>query len=165
MREVRVSGVSLDPVSNTPIIILRDRETERVIPIWIGLLEAPSITTELEAIRLPRPMTHDLLKSILEKLHVRVAKVEVDGLRNSTFYATIYLKGEGLDVSIDARPSDAIAIALRTGSPIYVAEQIIEASDRIDLTTLETEEKDISAKDWNEVLEEMTPEDFGKFRM
>ena len=126
LKEVRVSGLSIDPITHTPIVLLKDKENQDVIPIWIGLLEASSIATQLEDIKLARPMTHDLMKNILSHLDAVVSRVEVNDLRNNTFFATIHLKWNGMDLAIDARPSDAIALALRMQAPIFVAEDVMK---------------------------------------
>lgn len=165
LREVRVSGLSIDPITHTPIVLLKDKENQDVIPIWIGLLEASSIATQLEDIKLARPMTHDLMKNILSHLDAVVSRVEVNDLRNNTFYAIIHLKWNGMDLAIDARPSDAIAIALRTKSPIFVQQKVIDKSRKVDLAQLEEGEGRLDEKKWEEILEDLTPEDFGKYKM
>lgn len=162
---MKVTGLTIDPFTNMPIIILKDHETEKTaLPIWIGLIEASAIATEIEKIKLARPMTHDLMKTMLGELEVQVSRVEVHDLADNTFYARIFLHKEGKDMILDSRPSDAIALALRVGAPIYVDRQVLEKSRRIDLS------KNIdpgSAKEqkWTEVLENLTPEDFGKYKM
>jgi bifunctional DNase/RNase len=165
LKEVRVSGLSIDPITHTPIVLLKDKENQDVIPIWIGLLEASSIATQLEDIKLARPMTHDLMKNILSHLDAVVSRVEVNDLRNNTFYAIIHLKWNGMDLAIDARPSDAIAIALRTKSPIFVHQKVIDKSRKVDLAQLEEGEGRLDEKKWEEILEDLTPEDFGKYKM
>jgi hypothetical protein len=165
LREVRVSGLSIDPITHTPIVLLKDKENQDVIPIWIGLLEASSIATQLEDIKLARPMTHDLMKNILSHLDAVVSRVEVNDLRNNTFYAIIHLKWNEMDLAIDARPSDAIAIALRTKSPIFVQQKVIDKSRKVDLAQLEEGEGRLDEKKWEEILEDLTPEDFGKYKM
>jgi bifunctional DNase/RNase len=165
LKEVRVSGLSIDPITHTPIVLLKDKENQDVIPIWIGLLEASSIATQLEDIKLARPMTHDLMKNILSHLDAVVSRVEVNDLRNNTFYAIIHLKWNGMDLAIDARPSDAIAIAMRTKSPIFVDQKVIDKSRKVDLAQLEEGEGRLDEKKWEEILEDLTPEDFGKYKM
>ena len=164
LKEVRVSGLSIDPITHTPIVLLKDKENQEVIPIWIGLLEASSIATQLENIKLARPMTHDLLKNILDHLDVVVSRVEVNDLRNNTFYAIIHLSWNGVDLTLDARPSDAIAIALRTKSPIFVHQQVIEKSRKVDLSQRE-EGAEASDEKLEEILKDLSPEDFGKYKM
>lgn len=165
LKEVRVSGLSIDPITHTPIVLLKDKENQDVIPIWIGLLEASSIATQLENIKLARPMTHDLMKNILSHLDAVVSRVEVNDLRNNTFFAIIHLKWNGMDLAIDARPSDAIAIAMRTKSPIFVDQKVIDKSRKVDLAQLEEGEGRLDEKKWEEILEDLTPEDFGKYKM
>ena len=164
LKEVRVSGLSIDPITHTPIVLLKDKESQEVIPIWIGLLEASSIATQLENIKLARPMTHDLMKSILDQLDVVVSRVEVSDLRNNTFYAIIHMNWNEMDLAIDARPSDAIALALRTKSPIFVHQQVIEKSRKVDLAHQE-EGEGISDEKLEDILKDLSPEDFGKFKM
>lgn len=164
LRQVTVSGLTIDPFTNSPIMILKDMESDRAVPIWIGLLEATAIASELENIKFSRPMTHDLLKSIIEVMEVEVKRIEVCDLRDNTYYALIYLHSQGKDISIDARPSDAIALALRTKAPIFIEEFVIQKSRRVDLRGQEvvtTEE----GKKWTEILESLDPEDFGKYKM
>lgn len=164
-REMRVSGLTIDPITNTPIIILKDLEEKNVLPIWIGLLEASAIATELESIQLPRPMTHDLVRDIFDRLKVEVKKVEVVDLRDNTFFATLHLFLSGKTIIIDSRPSDAIAIALRTKAPIFVNEKVIEKSRKISLEGLKKDGTKTEVEKWEEILETMTPEDFGKYKM
>jgi len=164
LREVRVSGLSIDPITHTPIVLLKDKKSQEVIPIWIGLLEASSIATQLEDVKLARPMTHDLMKNILEHLDVVVSRVEVNDLRNNTFYAIIHLDCNGVELAMDARPSDAIAIALRTKSPIFVHQQVIEKSRKVDLTRRE-EGAEVSDEKLEDILKDLSPEDFGKYKM
>ncbi len=165
MVEMKVAGLTIDPVTNTPIVILKDREEKRILPIWIGLFEASAIATELEGINFSRPMTHDLIRDILANLGVEVLKVEVHDLRNNTFFANIHLLREGKTQVIDSRPSDALALALRAGAPIYVEERVIEKSRSIDVGTKITDlekEKEDKLKDF---LENLDPDDFGKYKM
>jgi bifunctional DNase/RNase len=164
LKEVRVSGLSIDPITHTPIILLKDKESQEIIPIWIGLLEASSIATQLENIKLARPMTHDLMKSILDHLDVVVSRVEVSDLRNNTFYAIIHMNWNEMDLAIDARPSDAIALALRTKSPIFVHQQVIEKSRKVDLAHRE-EGEGVSDEKLEDILKDLSPEDFGKYKM
>ena len=154
---MKVSGIALDPFTNTPIVILKDTSNERTLPIWIGFMEASSIAMELEKTPRIRPITHDLVKNLLEKLKFAVTKIEVTDLRDDTFYARIYLKRDSEEYSLDSRPSDAIAIALRTDSPIFVNEEVIEKSKKIEID--EDKEK------LNELLEKIPEGDFGKYKM
>ncbi len=159
-REMKVSGLTVDPFTNTPIVLLKDLEEKEIVPIWIGFFEASAIATQLEKVQLSRPMTHDLIKSILDTLGVKVVKIEVNDLRENTFYATIHLDMDGVKYAIDARPSDAIALALRTNSPIFVKEEVIEKSRKIDLRQQKEGEEAL-----DEFLEGLSPKDFGKYKM
>lgn len=154
---MKVSGIALDPFTNTPIVILKDSINEKTLPIWIGFMEASSIAMELEKTPRIRPITHDLVKNLIEKLKFVVTKIEVTDLRNDTFYARIYLKRDNEEYSLDSRPSDAIAIALRTDSPIFVNEDVLEKSKKIEID----EDKEKLA----ELLENMPEGDFGKYKM
>jgi uncharacterized protein len=164
LKEMKITGITVDPFTNTPIVLLKDLEEKEVLPIWIGLLEASSIATALENIQTPRPMTHDLVKSILESLGVKVVKIEVNDLRDNTYYALIHLEVDGRRLTIDSRPSDAIAIALRTGATIFVEESVIKKSSKIDLAQ-QAEKVVGEAGDWEEILENLGPDDFGKYKM
>ncbi len=166
--EMKVIGLTLDPVTSTPIVILKDSTGKQALPIWIGLTEASAIAMELEKVQLSRPMTHDLIKNILGTLHVRVVKIVVNDLRDNTFYATIYLDlGGGAEQIVDSRPSDAIALALRTSSPIFVDQTVIDKSKKLDQPSKshEGETDEEKKKRWEELLEKLTPEDFGKYKM
>jgi hypothetical protein len=164
-REMKVSGLTIDPFTNTPIIILKDLEEKSVLPIWIGLLEASAIATELENIQLPRPMTHDLVRNILDKLKVEVKKVEVVDLKDNTFFANLHLMVSQKTIVLDARPSDAIALALRTKAPIFVNEKVIEKSRKVSLGKFKMDAKKTESDRWKEILESMSPDDFGKYKM
>jgi len=159
---MKVSGLAIDPFTSMPIIILRDMEDKAALPIWIGLIEASSIATELEHIQLSRPMTHDLLKQLLDQFHITVDKVAVTELRDNTFYSKVYLKKDDQIVELDSRPSDAIAIALRTQAPIFVEKSVVDKSRKIDLGSTDEEQK---KRKWAEILESLSPEDFGKYKM
>jgi uncharacterized protein len=166
-----VGGLTLDPTTKMPIVVLKDPDNKLNLPIWIGPLEAASMATELEGIRPARPMTHDLVRNLLGDLGATVEAVEITELRENTYYARIEVKTrEGAAVQIDSRPSDAISIALRTKSPIYVAKAVLESSSEL----RESAEQAVSAADqnlagvsrdkWSEILEKMSPEDF-KYKM
>lgn len=159
-----VSGLTVDPLTNSPIVILKETDGERTLPIWIGLLEATAIASEMEGIKFSRPMTHDLLKSIMDMIDVEVNKVEVCDLKNNTYYALIHMTHGGKDISIDARPSDALALSLRMNAPIFVAEEVISKSKQVDLTS-EPEDRSEQGKKWQDILEKLNPEDFGKYKM
>lgn len=162
--QMKVTGLTIDPFTSMPIIILKDLDEKCALPIWIGLIEASSIATELENIQLSRPMTHDLLKNILDSMSVVVERVEVNDLADNTFYARIFLKRDDESFIMDARPSDAIAVALRTKAPIFVARNVMEKSRKIDLATEGTTDEARKQK-WTEILENLSPEDFGKYKM
>lgn len=164
VREVKISGVTMDPQSNTPIVMLQDPQSNTSLPIWIGHLEATAIAAELEKVEFPRPMTHDLIKNIMAHLDVTVDRVEVCDLRENTFYAWIYLVVDGKETRIDARPSDALAIALRTEARIYVNERVFAKSRSVE-TASTVEDENEEAKKWTDILENLSPEDFGKYKM
>jgi len=167
--QMTVGGLTLDPVTKTPIVILKDGENKLNLPIWIGLLEATAMATELEGIKMARPMTHDLLRSVLSEMGGSVEAVEITELKENTYYAQIYLNAAGRQLSIDSRPSDAIALALRTKSPIYVAKEVLEASSILQQSeenrdTEVSNVSNVSKEKWAEILEKMSPEDF-KYKM
>ncbi len=163
--EMRVSGLTMDPITNTPIVILKDLEEKKAIPIWIGIFEASAIATEIEKITFSRPMTHDLLTEIVKVLKTEVTRVEIHDLRNNTFFANIHLLCEGKRIVVDARPSDAIAVALRAGAPIYVDDKVVEKSRNVDFGTKMTDLDRLKKEKLAEFLENLSPEDFGKYKM
>src|SRR5687767_12847335 len=132
--EMTIKGLMIDPITNMPIVILRDADSQHVLPIWVGVFEANAIALQIENVQTPRPMTHDLLKNVIDDLNARVERVVVSDLKENTFYATIHMKTSNHDVLIDARPSDAIALALRTRSPIYVEEAVIHSARAVEST-------------------------------
>ncbi|MEK6540184.1 MAG: bifunctional nuclease family protein [Deltaproteobacteria bacterium] len=162
--EMKVFGLALDPLTNAPIIILKDSSDKNVLPIWIGPLEASAIATELEKIHLARPMTHDLLKEILKSLDITVPKIEITNLEDNVYYAVIHLVSGNNHYTVDARPSDAIAVALRTNSPIFVEKKVLEKSRYIDSSRHEDKDRDRQA-DWLEMLENLSSKNFGKYKM
>ena len=164
LRPMIISGLTVDPLSNSPIVILKEIDGEKTLPIWIGLLEATAIASELEGIQFSRPMTHDLLKNILELIDVKVAKIEVCDLKANTYYALIHITHKGKEMTIDARPSDALALSLRVDAPVFVAEEVIEKSKQMDLKA-EPVDKSEEGKKWQEILDNLNPEDFGKYKM
>jgi hypothetical protein len=164
LKEMKVAGITVDPFTNTPIVILKDLEEQEVLPIWIGLLEASSIATALENVQTPRPMTHDLLKNVLDRLDVKVVKIEVNDLKDNTYFAMIHLEVENKRLVIDARPSDAIALALRVGAAIFVDEQVIKKSAKVELSKKE-DKVVVDTQEWEEILESLSPDDFGKYKM
>lgn len=158
--EMTIKGLMVDPITNMPIVILRDKEGQRILPIWVGIFEANAIALQIENITTPRPMTHDLLKNILADLKADVQKVVVCDLKENTFYALIYLEANGEVLAIDARPSDAIALALRTRAPIYVEESVIDSARTIDLSPEKADSERLQK--W---LESLDPEELGKYKM
>ena len=164
LKEMKVAGIAVDPFTNTPIVILKDLEEKDVLPIWIGLLEASSIATAIENIQTPRPMTHDLLKNLLDNLGVKVIKIEINDLKDNTYYALIHLDVDNKRLVIDSRPSDAIAIALRTGASIFVEESVIKKSAKVDLSQ-KGDKVVTDTGEWEDILENLSPDDFGKYKM
>lgn len=163
--QMSVGGLTLDPVTKTPIVILKDTENKLNLPIWIGLLEATAMATEIEGIKMARPMTHDLLKTILGEVGCSVESVEITDLKENTYYASVNLTVAGRQMMVDSRPSDAIALALRTKSPIYVAKAVLEASSMLQQSDESGERpvenvSNVSKEKWAEILEKMTPDDF-----
>ncbi len=179
--EMFVAGLVLDPNTNAPIVILKDTSGDICLPIWIGLSEATAIASSLKKVEIIRPMTHDLLKDIVDVLDVKVLRVHIRSLEDNTFYADIEIISGDTIKTIDARPSDAIALAVRVGAPITVAEGVLEQA-QVTLVTVnpeEMEEVDVETRDeesgqqnfaniekekWEEILEEMDPDDF-KYKM
>ena len=163
---MNVGGLTLDPSTKTPIVILRDDENKVNLPIWIGLLEATAIATELEGIQMARPMTHDLLRNLIGELGATVESIEISDLRDNTYYAVIHLRVGDTARTIDSRPSDAISLALRSKSPIYVARKEIEASSAQQQSEASADNNlsNISPDKWSEILEKMSPDDF-KYKM
>jgi hypothetical protein len=162
--EMKVRGLALDPLSNMPIIILRDEEDKRSLPIWVGIFEANAIALELEKISTPRPMTHDLIKNILDAVDARVLKVVVTDLKENTFFAVLHVQLGETEYTVDSRPSDAIALALRVAAPIYVDEEVVRKAKSLDVATKEAET--VKADDPERIREwlgSIKPEDFEKF--
>lgn len=164
LRKANIAGLTIDPASNTPIIILKIEDGDQAIPIWIGLLEATSIASALQNVAFERPMTHDLFKNFSEYLNIMVTKVEVCDLRDNTFFALIHFDGGEHPFTMDARPSDAIAIALRFRAPIYVDDKVITKSQQ-NHDYVEMLDKSEEGKKWAEYLENLSPEDFGKYKV
>jgi len=164
LHKVSIAGLTIDKASNTPIIILKTEEDDRAIPIWIGLLEATSIASALQNVTFDRPMTHDLFKNFTDTINTSVSKVEVCDLKDNTFYAKIYFTSEEKSFSMDARPSDAIALALRYEAPIFVDEKVIEKSKIVD-DIAEIHDKSEEGKKLAEYLANLSPEDFGKYKV
>ena len=156
--EMKIRGLMMDPMTNLPVVILKEACGNGILPIWVGVHEANAIALEIERVVTPRPMTHDLLKNVLLGLQAHVQKVVVTGIKDETFYAVIWVDRENGLVSIDSRPSDAFALALRIDCPIYVEEAVLRAS-KANITSDETGKED---KPW---LENLNDEDFGKYKM
>jgi len=161
--EMKVRGLALDPVSNMPIIILRDDEEKRSLPIWVGIFEANAIALELEKIATARPMTHDLIKSILETVEAQLVKIVVTDLKENTFYAVLHLKLGGAEYTVDSRPSDAIALALRTAAPIFVDEDVFPKAGKMDVAKEGETMKADDPEQLREWLQNIKPEDFEKY--
>ena len=160
MIEMTIKGLMVDPITNMPIVILKDKQGERVLPIWVGIFEANAIALQIENIETPRPMTHDLLRNIISDLDGQVDRVVVSDLKDNTFYAIIHLTVRGERVAIDARPSDAIALALRTRSPILVEETVIDNAKTVDFAAERPDNERLQK--W---LENLDPEELGKYKM
>ena len=158
--EVQIRGLMMDPVTNMPIVILKDIESEMVLPIWVGIFEANAIAIELEKTATPRPMTHDLLRDMARGLNARVSKVVVSELRDDTFYAVIWMDQEGETVAIDARPSDAIALALRWDCPIYVNRDVL-ASSKVAANGAQN----INPDELRKWLENLNDDEMGRYKM
>ncbi len=157
-----IAGLTMDPESNTPIIILKSEKTDQAVPIWIGLLEATSIASALKKVNFDRPMTHDLFKNVSERMGIIVSKVEICDIRHNTYYAQIYFLSDDRTFSIDARPSDAIAIALRFNAPIFLDESVIAKSQMTLGDKADMADQSEDGKKWAEYLESLDPDDFGK---
>ncbi len=162
--EMKVAGLTIDPLTNSPILILKNVAGDKSVPIWIGLLEATAIASELENVKFSRPMTHDLMKNLMDLLGIKLAKIEICDLKDNTFFALLYLVFQNKEFSMDARPSDAIALALRSQAPIFVEEQVVQKSKAVDLGNKEEIQSE-AGKKWTELLESLNPDDFGKYKM
>ena len=158
--EMKIRGLMMDPVTNMPIVILKDVNGTAVLPIWVGIYEANAIALEIEKVSTPRPMTHDLLKNLLLGLDTRVHKVVVNELRDDTFYALIWLDREGQAISIDSRPSDALALALRVDCPIFVEDEVLKNSKIANASS-----DKVSSDELRKWLENLNDEDYGRYKM
>lgn len=178
MIEMKVKGLTLDPLTNVPIVILREVDGERALPIWVGIFEAHAIAREIEKFQTPRPMTHDLIKNIISGVEGKVNRIVVNDLQDNTFFAEIAIQMNGSEVVIDSRPSDAIALALRMSAPIFVEEKVLEEAKSIEFTEAEEKGKEAGAaspesgeeepikedkEDVKRWLEDLKPDDFLKF--
>jgi hypothetical protein len=158
--EMKIRGLMMDPVTNMPIVVLKDTQGNSILPIWVGIYEANAIALEIEKVQTPRPMTHDLLKNVLLGLNVQVRKVVVSDLRDDTFYALIWVEREGKMMSIDSRPSDALALALRVDCPIFVDDEVLKSSKSS--TSLTEKGSNEELRKW---LEGLSDEDLGRYKM
>jgi len=158
--EMTIKGLMVDPITDMPIIILRDKDGQRVLPIWVGVFEANAIALQIENVTTPRPMTHDLLRNVIHDLKADILKIVVSDLKENTFFALIHLNVNGEAMVIDARPSDAIALALRARAPIFVEEKVIDQAKTVDLTPDKGETERLQK--W---LESLDPDDMGKYKM
>ena len=158
--EMRIRGLLVDPVNNTPIVILKDANSDTVLPIWVGVFEASAIQMEIEKVSTPRPMTHDLIKNVLSGLDAHVHKVVVTELKDDTFYAVIWMERDGRIISVDSRPSDALALALRVDCPIFVDEEVLKTSKKAQTAADPSTNEDI--RKW---LEGLGDEDLGNYKM
>src|SRR5689334_3065988 len=158
--EMKIRGLMMDPVTNMPIVILKDASSSTVLPIWVGIFEANAIALEIEKVSTPRPMTHDLIKSLLMGLETGVRKVVVNELKDDTFYARIWLERSGELISVDSRPSDALALALRLDCPIYVDDSVLKNSKATNSVSDKVQNEEL--RRW---LEGLNDEDLGRYKM
>ncbi|MCH7824064.1 MAG: bifunctional nuclease family protein [Acidobacteria bacterium] len=158
--EMKIKGLMVDPVTNMPIVILKDERDDRILPIWVGIFEANAIALRIEEIETPRPMTHDLLRNLLDSLQVSVKKIVVSELKDNTYFAQIHLDVDGERREIDARPSDAIALALRTEAPIYVEQEVLDQS-----RSLNEDGQPSDSERLRRWFENLDPDDFSKYEM
>ncbi|MGH9446931.1 MAG: bifunctional nuclease family protein [Terriglobia bacterium] len=158
--EMKIRGLMMDPVTNMPIVILRDSAGAQVLPIWVGIYEANAIALEIEKVNTPRPMTHDLIRNLVFGLEARVNKVVVNDLREDTFYALIWLERDGQTISIDSRPSDALALALRVDCPIFVEDEVLKTSKVSGAASDKVNNEELSK--W---LENLNDDDIGRYKM
>ena len=159
--EMTIKGLMVDPITNMPIVILRDKEGQRVLPIWVGIFEANAIASEIEKISAPRPMTHDLARNMMRHLNAELERVVITEIKDDTFYAVLWLKQNDEPVVLDARPSDAIALALRSDCPIYVAEQVMQSAKLNPASQAEGPTAE-QLRGW---LEGLNDEDLGRYKM
>ena len=158
--EMKIRGLMMDPVTNMPIVILKDVNGSTILPIWVGIYEANAIALEIEKVTTPRPMTHDLIKTLLQGLEAGVRKVVVNELKEDTFYAVIWLEKNGRLISIDSRPSDALAIALRLDCPIYVEDTVLQTSKMASSVS-----EKVNSEELRRWLENLNDEDLGRYKM
>lgn len=161
---VSIHGLAMDPKNNSPILLLKEEGVQRALPVWIGVFEANAIATCLAGMESPRPMTHDLLYNTITKARYMISKVVITELKDTTFYAVIYLASDSGEIVMDSRPSDAVALAVRSGSPIYVMEEVLDQS-AVDMSTIEENATSSQKDEWLEMLENMDPTDYSKYKM
>lgn len=164
LHEMTVAGLAVDPSSNAPILILNSKDEEFSVPIWIGLMEAAAIASVLQNIEFDRPMTHDLFRNFIEQAGVSVPRIEVSDLRENTFYAKILCNSKDGEFVVDARPSDAIALALRLKADIYVDDMVVQQL-KVKNGEYEVADNSDQGQKWAEYLENLSPEDFGKYKV
>lgn len=162
--EMKVTGLTIDPVTNSPIVVLKDLDGNNALPIWIGILEANSIAMQLEKIEFPRPMTHDLMKELIDCTKAEVKRVEVVDLKDNVYYATIHLGLNETVFKLDARPSDAIAMALRMSTPIFVDSEVLSKSKSLEVT-FNAKSKNDESKSITKMLDDLSADAFGKYKM
>ncbi|PIV19986.1 MAG: hypothetical protein COZ69_02520 [Deltaproteobacteria bacterium CG_4_8_14_3_um_filter_45_9] len=160
--EVKVMGIVVDPKASNPVVVLVDLSGQKALPIWIGVFEAEAISRGMEEVVTLRPMTHDLMKQILDTFQVTLTRVVIHDLKENTFYANLYLDVEGEELIVDSRPSDAIALAIRVKAPIFVTESVIKATKQMGILASDLLGEGDELKT---IIENMKPEDFGKFKM
>jgi len=160
--EVKVRGIVVDPKANNPVVVLVDLTGQKALPIWIGVFEAEAISRGLEEVVTLRPMTHDLMKQILDTFQVSLMRVVINDLKGNTFYANLHLNVDGKELIVDSRPSDAIALAVRLKAPIFVTESVVESTKKLGILTPNILE---DSDELESIIDKMKPEDFGKYKM
>ena len=165
LRKVQIVGLTVDEEANAPVLILRTEETEQAVPIWIGLLEATAIASALQQIEFDRPMTHDLFKNFITRMNTEVIRIDICDLKNNTFFAKLHFLADEQEFFLDARPSDAIALAVRFQAPIYIDEKVIAELTSGGARTYQMEDQSEEGKKWADYLEKLSPEDFGKYKV
>src|ERR1700691_1144044 len=158
--EVKIRGITMDPVTNMPVVVLKETSGSGLLPMWVGVYEANAIALEIEKVQTPRPMTHDLLRNVLLGLNVQVQKVVVNDLREDTFYALIWVERNGERLSIDSRPSDALALALRVDCPIFVEENVLKSSKVSSVISDKSTSEEL--RKW---LRGLADDDLGRYKM
>jgi uncharacterized protein len=161
--EMKISSLAIDQSMNMPFVILKSEDGAQMLPIWIGILEASAIASQIENIELSRPMTHDLMKNVLDGLHAVIDRIVINDLSDNTYFARIFVRSGEKELEFDARPSDSMALALRSGAKILVDQVVLDKSRRLEANPMPATAEDV--KKWEEILENMDPEDFGKYKM